>query len=111
MEETNLTKVAKVINNEKYLILLGTAVLAIFIIFLVNFFKSPPEIAPKEYTGVKWKNTITPGQTKIDQLQGLLGSPLKREETTDSAIYYYRSDSINRPHKIEIWNKTVQIVK
>lgn len=101
MENNRLSQIAQLVKNQIFIISLIFLALLIFALFIFRLTTRP---AP--YEGVRWINSITPGQTTTEQLKKSLGEPLSQSGNTLN----YSSSNQYRPITINTTNDKVSLI-
>ncbi len=106
MENLSLTKIAKVVKSELFLIVIAIVSISLFLLFVFTF-KSKNNQPKTENQQVSWRGQILPGQTDTKKLNSIVGNPAKIENST----YYYSSTNPKRPHQVEVAGDKVALIK
>lgn len=106
MKDVSLTKIARVLKNEWFLLVLALLSLTLISLTVAAYLNKS-----KQYRGVMWQNNITPGETTTEDLGNKLGGPIKTAVENDKLIYFYESGNEFRPHEVEIFQDKVNIIK
>lgn len=100
---------------KKYWILFLLSFAAILYItnFVLNFKKSPttpPNPTPTTTNTATYK-TLSPGSSSQEDVNKVLGSPVKEEKNNGTILAEYKSSNQYRYHTVEFENNTVSIIK